>query len=154
MNEEVPAVEAQVARDMVTRVLPAAPVIVLVAGLVRGGAGAWSAAAAVLVVTVNLVGSAVSLGWAARRSPAALMGTALGGFLVRMIVLTLAVWAVKGQAWADLPTLAVTILVTHLGLLFWETRYVSANLAFPGLKPAPRRRVDLPVLQPQENPSR
>ena len=27
------------------------------------------------------------------------------------------------------------MLVTHLGLLFWELRYVSASLAFPGLKP-------------------
>jgi hypothetical protein len=25
--------------------------------------------------------------------------------------------------------------VASLGLLFWETRYVSASLAFPGLKP-------------------
>jgi len=31
--------------------------------------------------------------------------------------------------------LAVTILATHLGLLFWELRYVSASLAYPGLKP-------------------
>jgi hypothetical protein len=31
--------------------------------------------------------------------------------------------------------LALTILVTHLGLLAWETRYVSATLAYPGLKP-------------------
>jgi hypothetical protein len=29
----------------------------------------------------------------------------------------------------------VTLLVTHLGLLFWELRYVSASLAFPALKP-------------------
>ena len=26
-------------------------------------------------------------------------------------------------------------MITHLGLLFWETRYVSATLAYPGLKP-------------------
>jgi hypothetical protein len=25
--------------------------------------------------------------------------------------------------------------VTHLGLLFWETRSVSLSLAYPGLKP-------------------
>jgi len=31
--------------------------------------------------------------------------------------------------------LALTIGVTHLGLLIWETRYVSASLAYPGLKP-------------------
>jgi hypothetical protein len=26
-------------------------------------------------------------------------------------------------------------VITHLGLLFWEMRYVSANLAHPALKP-------------------
>ena len=31
--------------------------------------------------------------------------------------------------------LAVAILVTHLGLLFWELRFVSASLAYPGLAP-------------------
>ena len=34
-----------------------------------------------------------------------------------------------------MTALAILILVTHLGLLFWELRYVSASLAFPGLKP-------------------
>ena len=29
-----------------------------------------------------------------------------------------------------------TLVVTHLGLLFWEMKYVSANLAYPGLKPS------------------
>ena len=28
-----------------------------------------------------------------------------------------------------------TILITHVGLLMWETRYVSISLAYPGLKP-------------------
>jgi hypothetical protein len=31
--------------------------------------------------------------------------------------------------------LGVCVLVTHLGLLFWELRYVSMSLAFPGLRP-------------------
>jgi hypothetical protein len=29
----------------------------------------------------------------------------------------------------------MTIVVAHVGLLFWELRYVSMSLAFPGLKP-------------------
>ena len=44
-------------------------------------------------------------------------------------------WAVHGETWVSLKLLAITILVTHLGLLFWETRYVSATLAYPALKP-------------------
>jgi hypothetical protein len=63
------------------------------------------------------------------------MGVALGGFLVRMAAVVAAITLVRHQSWVDLPTLAVTILVTHLGLLVWETRYVSASLAFPALKP-------------------
>jgi hypothetical protein len=34
-----------------------------------------------------------------------------------------------------LVPLGITIIVTHLGLLFWEMKFVSASLAFPGLKP-------------------
>ena len=34
-----------------------------------------------------------------------------------------------------LKALGVTLIVTHLGLLIWETRHVSASLAYPGLKP-------------------
>ena len=33
--------------------------------------------------------------------------------------------------------LGITIIVTHLGLLFWEMKYISASLAFPALKPKP-----------------
>ena len=32
------------------------------------------------------------------------------------------------------------LIVTHLGLLFWELRYVSGSMAFPGLKPKPAAR--------------
>jgi hypothetical protein len=52
-----------------------------------------------------------------------------------MMLVTAVVVAVKGSAWVDLTALAVAILVTHLTLLVWETRYVGANLAYPGLKP-------------------
>jgi hypothetical protein len=132
---EVPAVETEIAADMVKRVIPAAPFIILVAGLLGGTKGAWSAALAVLVVTVNFLLAAVSLSWAARSGPMALMATAFGGFLVRMGLLTGVILAVRHAPWINLPAFAITILATHLGLLFWETRYVGASLAFPGVKP-------------------
>jgi hypothetical protein len=52
-----------------------------------------------------------------------------------MLLVTGVVLAVRHEPWIDLPTLAVTILGTHLALLFWEMRYVSASLAYPSLKP-------------------
>jgi hypothetical protein len=132
---EVPNVETEIAGDMVKRVIPAAPVVVLTAGLLGGSKGAWSAALAVAVVTANFILAAVSLSWAARTSPMALMATALGGFLVRMGLLTAVILAVRHASWINLSAFAITILATHLGLLFWETRYVGASLAFPGVKP-------------------
>jgi hypothetical protein len=94
-----------------------------------------SAAFAVGIVILNLATSGATLSWAARTSLNLLMVASLGGFLVRMGVLVGVIALVRHQPWVDLPTLAVTLLLTQLGLLFWETKYVSATLAFPGLKP-------------------
>jgi hypothetical protein len=133
--QPVEDVETQLALDMLKHAVPFAPVIVLLSWLIWGSRGAWSALLAVAVVVVNLLLSSISLAWAARVSPTALMGVALGGFLARMMLVTAVVVAVKGTAWVDLTALAVAILVTHLSLLVWETRYIGANLAYPGLKP-------------------
>lgn len=134
-----PPVEKILAFDIAKRALPLAPVVVLIAGLIRGSAGAWSALVAVAVVVVNLLLAAFALNWAAKISLNAIMAVALGGFLARMGLVTLVVLAVRHQSWIDLPTLAVAILGTHLALLAWESRYVSATLAYPALKPKEAR---------------
>lgn len=134
-----PAVEAQVAGDMARRILPVFPVLVLVAGLIWGADGAISAALAVVLVLGNLALSAALLGWAARISLALLMAAALGGFILRLVLLTAVVYAVKDQGWVDIVALGITLAVTHVGLLVWETRHVSASLAYPGLKPTPSK---------------
>ena len=138
---EAPAVERQLAFDMARRGLWAAPAIVALAALVWGGDGAWSALVAVAVVLVNLALAAISLSWAARRSLTLLMAVAMGGFLVRMALVTVVMLAVRDQPWIDLVALGVTVVVTHLGLLFWELRYVSASLAYPALKPGHKEAV-------------
>jgi hypothetical protein len=130
-----PAVEAQVAADMARRMLPAIPVVVLVAGLIWGVDGGISAAFAIVLVLANLALSAALLAWAARINLALLMVAALGGFAMRLVLLTAVVWAVKDQSWVDMVPLGLTLAVTHLGLLIWETRHVSASLAYPALKP-------------------
>ena len=130
-----PAVEREIAFYMVRRGLWVAPAIGLAAAVIWGGDGAWSALLAIAVVLVNLAVSALALSWAARVSATAIMAVAMFGFAVRRAVVTLVVYVVKDEPWIDLVALGVTILVTHLGLLFWELRYVSASLAFPGLKP-------------------
>ena len=138
---EAPAVERELAFDMARRGLWVAPAIVALAALVWGGDGAWSALVAVAVVLVNLALAAISLSWAARRSLTLLMAVAMGGFLVRMALVTVVMLAVRDQPWIDLVALGVTVVVTHLGLLFWELRYVSASLAYPALKPGHKEAV-------------
>ena len=136
---EVPAVEREVVVDMVRRAAPVLPVVVLVAGLVRGVHGAESAAFAVALVIANFLLAAALLGWAARISPVVMATAAMGGFVGRLVVVTVAFLLVKDQAWVDVATFGFTLILTHLGLLIWETRHVSASLAFPGVKPARAR---------------
>jgi len=131
-----PPVERQLVVDIAKRGLAVAPLIVLVAAAARGGAGATSGAFAVAIVLANLGLSGAALSWAARTSLNLLMIVSLGGFLVRMGLLVGVIAAVRHQPWVDLPTLAVTVFVTQVGLLMWEARYVSASLAYPGLKPS------------------
>jgi hypothetical protein len=138
---DAPPVERELAFDMARRGLWVAPAIVAASALVWGGDGAWSALVAVGVVLVNLILAAVSLSWAARRSLTLLMAVAFAGFAVRMGLVTAVLLLVKDRPWIDLVALGVTILVTHLGLLFWELRYVSASLAYPALKPGPKEAV-------------
>jgi hypothetical protein len=52
-----------------------------------------------------------------------------------MGMLTAVILAVRHASWINLSAFAITLLATHLGLLFWETKYVGATLAFPGVKP-------------------
>jgi hypothetical protein len=131
--------ETAIARDLVRRGLPVAPVLIVVSGLIWGMDGALSAAFGMALVLVNFLIAASLLAWGARISLTMLMVASLGGFLLRMGLIVAAVVLVKDMAWISLPALGVTILVTHLGLLLWETRYVSASLAFPALKPQRQR---------------
>ncbi len=134
-----PAVEQSVAYDMVRRSAPALPVIVLVAGLIWGVDGAISAGFAIGLVIVNFLVSAALLARAARIGLPLLMAAALGGFVARLALLTLAFFLVKDQAWMELVPFGITLIVTHLGLLIWETRHMSISLAFPGVKPTSER---------------
>jgi hypothetical protein len=136
-RDEGPAVERQVAADIVRRALPVAPVLIIAGSIGWGVHGALSTGYAIILVLANFTLSAAMLAWAARTSLALLMGVALFGYLGRLALITVAVLAISGQSWFSPIPLCATLVITHLGLLLWETRYVSATLAYPGLKPRP-----------------
>jgi hypothetical protein len=141
---EGPSPELDVSKDIGRRGLIAAPVIIAICGVIWGGNGASSSAYGIAIVLANFLLAAAIIATTARISVGLIMGGVLFGYLFRLGLIFLAVWFVKDASWISRPALGVTIIVTHLGLLVWELRYVALSLAFPGLKPS----------VPSVNPSR
>ena len=130
-----PAVERDIALDMVKHGLILAPVVVIIAGLVSGWEGAASAAIAFGIVMLNFTLAATSMNWAAKISPVMVGGVALGGYIVRLTLVLVALVLLRHVSWIVMPWLGFTLVGAHLALLFWETRHVSLQLAAPGLRP-------------------
>ncbi|MEM9467864.1 MAG: ATP synthase subunit I [Actinomycetota bacterium] len=137
MRMEGPSPALEVAKDLARRGVMIAPIAVMIGAAFWGADGAASVGYGLAIVVVNFLLAAWSLGYAARISLALMAGVALFGFLVRLGLITLAVLLVRDASWVELVPLGLTLIITHLGLLFWEMRFVSASLAFPGLKPKP-----------------
>jgi hypothetical protein len=130
-----PAPEREISRDIIRRGLMIAPLLVGICAAVWGAKGAAGSGFGMALVLFNFALSAGLLMWTAKISLGLMMGAALFGYLIRLGLILIAVLLVRDASWISLPALGLTIIVTHLGLLFWELRYVSASLAFPGLKP-------------------
>ena len=130
-----PEVEREIATDLVKRAAMISPVVVLVAGLISGWDGALSAAIALAIVSGQLPHRGGSMSWAAKISPAAVGGVAAGGYVVRLGLILVALVLLRHVEWISMPWLGFTLVGAHLGLLFWETRFVSLQLAAPGLRP-------------------
>ena len=132
---EGPSPVMEVGLDMIKRGAVLAPVFVLIGTLIWGTDGAASVGLGLGLVLVNVWLSAYIIQTTARISFAALAAGAMFGFLIRLGIITTVVLLVRNETWVDLVALGVTIIISHLGLLFWELRYISASLAYPGLKP-------------------
>jgi hypothetical protein len=125
-------VEMSISTDMIRRGAIVAPVLVAVCGVVWGGDGVWSCLYGIAIVFANFLLAALMINTAARISLGLLMGVTLFGYLIRLALIFLAVYLVKDEPWISLPALGATIIVTHLGLLFWEMKYVAISLAHSG----------------------
>ena len=129
------APEIEVSLDIVRRGAMVAPVIVAVCAVFAGLDGVWSSLYGMALVLVNFLLAAGLVSVTARISLGLMMGAVLFGYLARLGLIFLAVILVRDSSWISLSALGLTIIVTHLGLLVWEMRFVAASLAFPGLKP-------------------
>ncbi len=133
-----PAVERELATDLIRHASLVAPVFVIAAALWKGLDGAVAVVLAFAVVAANFALAAAGQAWAVRSGrPALIAANALGGFALRLLIVLGALLALRHQPWIHFAMFGITLAATHLGLLFWETRSVSATLAYPGLKPRP-----------------
>lgn len=133
-----PAPETAIAGDLVKKAMLIGPVAIVLGGLVWRGGGAIATAFAVAIVAVNFLMAAFTMSYTAKISAGLMMGAALFGYLVRLGLIFVAFFMVKDTWWMKegIVPFGLTLVVTHLVLLFWEMKFVSATLAFPGLKPA------------------
>jgi hypothetical protein len=128
-------IESRIARDLARHALWIAPVCVIGAGIFWGMHGALGMLLAFAVVLANFLVTGALLGWAARISPTMIMAVSLSGFIVWLFFIFGTGLLVEQTDAVDLTVYVVSVLVLHLGLLFWETRSISFSLASPGLKP-------------------
>jgi len=141
---EGPAPAMAVAVDLAKRSLWLLPVAVMVSAAFWGINGVWSTLYGIAIVVVNFLLAAWLLAVGGRIGAAAMGAAAMFGFLLRLGLIMVAVLLVRNASWVELVPLGLTIVITHLVLLFWELRHVSATLAFPGLKPAASANPYLP----------
>jgi hypothetical protein len=132
-------IESRIARDLTRHALYVAPIAMLGVGLWRGVDAAGAVGLAFAIVVGNFLLSAAILGWTARRHPEVLVGVALFSFLGRLILITVIGVGIKELDVVDWPVFCITLVVSYLGLLFWELRSISVSLASPGLKPSAQR---------------
>ena len=100
--------ERGIVADMLRRGVKFVPMWLLFTLLLWGPDGAASAAYGIGLIFANFIAAAALLTWAGRISPTALMVAALGGFILRLGVLTVAVIAAsKISVFAPVPLLSL-----------------------------------------------
>ncbi len=132
-GEEAP--ERAVAHDIIRRGLIGGPVLVGVCAGVWGFDGLWSSSFALGLILFNFWLAASLITWSMRISPTMLMAGVMGGYFIRLGILTGAYFLVRNAGWFEALPFVITLVAAHIVLLVWETRYVSMSLAYPGLKP-------------------
>jgi hypothetical protein len=120
-------VELRLARSAAIFLVVLGLPVIAIAGLLEGAAGAASAAIGATVVIGMFMMAGATMSWAARISPAALMGAVLGGYLVRLFIYAALIILLRPVEWINGPALAISTAVLLVAVLIWEVRIVSRN---------------------------
>jgi ATP synthase protein I len=113
--------------------------VLAIAWLAAGPDGAISAGLGVTLVAGTFGVSAALLSFAARFGTAVLMGAALGGFLLRLIIYAVLLVILRPIETIHGPSLAISVAVVMIATLAFEARYVTRTPGFYWLDPAAAR---------------
>jgi hypothetical protein len=108
--------------------VPAA-VLAYAAGALFGGAFAgWSAMIAIVIVYLNFLANALSIAWAASTSPTLVSIVVLGGYVVRLIIYTIALVLLNQLAWFSPVAFALALVPAIIALLIFEAKALSGRM--------------------------
>ncbi|HEX9766665.1 MAG TPA: hypothetical protein VGA36_07855 [Nitriliruptorales bacterium] len=108
-----------------------APVVLLAVALAgRGTSGVLTAVGALALVVGNFYVTGRAFHWAGRVGPTAVQAVALGGFLVKLVVLAAVLVALHDVRAVDGPVLAITTALATIVLLATEVRLVLTHAEF------------------------
>jgi hypothetical protein len=108
--------------------VPAAIVAFVVAALFGGAPAGWSAVIAIAIVYANFVANALSIAWAATVSTTLVSIVALGGYVVRLVVYTIALVLLNHLAWFSPVAFALALVPAVVALLVYEAKAMSGPM--------------------------
>ena len=108
--------------------VPAAIVAFVVAALFGGAPAGWSAVIAIAIVYANFVANALSIAWAATVSTTLVSIVALGGYVVRLVVYTIALVLLNQLAWFSPVAFALALVPAVVALLVYEAKAMTGPM--------------------------
>ncbi len=121
--------ERAMAADMARLGMILGPVFVLIGTIFWQLDGFLSSVLAFALVLGNFALGAMIIDRAAVISPTALTGAVLGGFIARLLLLTVIVVPMRNLSWFEAIPFGLTLVGGHLGLLAWESQRVASSLS-------------------------
>ena len=108
--------------------VPAAIVAFVVAALFGGEPAGWSAVIAIAIVYANFVANALSIAWAATVSPTLVSIVALGGYVVRLVIYTIALVLLNQLGWFSPVAFALALVPAVVALLVFEAKAMTGPM--------------------------
>jgi hypothetical protein len=125
-------VKVEPERELVKRVspfvLPAAVLAGVAGWLIDGSGAAWSAVIAIVIVYLNFVANALSIAWASSVSPTAVSVVALGGYVVRLIIYTVALVLLDKTSWFSATAFIAALIPAVVAVLIYEAKFMTGPM--------------------------